>query len=305
MASPDPDPFAPVAVPPFRFEYGATYATTRAVVQRCAILTPFRGRPIAQPDTLTVTKDLQKVWRGWLAGFTSSELGMPHAQQLTYMRNCPPPYMSVFPHGYPCNRPRLCPFCHARWAGDVWRTVRAVFPPRADMSAYRLFEWRRTGTLGSPTVDPPDLQILEAWLRESLLAASEVRLRRARKHHLRDGLTYIAVSPMENGQWTFQSRWLFRVPADYKTPVVHKPDHVVLREIPDAKGLRNAVLRFTTYPMSLLTHPYPQVVAAMLRTMQSIRFRAYTTYGAFRPGRLPILEEEPDDRGSTDAAIDP
>lgn len=292
----------------FRFTYGRPYETTRAVVQRCSILTPFKARPVVFADTLAVTKELQSVWRGWLAKFEPVELGREHDTQLTYMRNCPPPYMSVFPTGYSCRRPRICPFCHARWAGDVWKTVRAGFPVKEDMSGYRLFEWRRTGTIGSPMVDPPDLAMLEAWLRATLRTVSEVRLQRARKHHLRDGLTYIVVSPMENGQWTVQSRWLFRVPADYKMPVVHKPDHVVLREIPDAKGLRNAVLRFTTYPLALLTHPHPQVVAAMLRTMQSIRFRAYTTYGAFRPGRLPIPEEEPDVRGDTDAAataVDP
>lgn len=235
--------------------YGDVFQTTRAVVERATVLTPFATHIVRPEDIPPRTIGLRKLWC-WCV----PELfpGVTNVQR-AYMLNCPPSYIFNAPPRRPCWRTRACPFCHARQAGDAWDAMyemafgqmpaagldsadgeRPSSRPGMDdeMTAgkYKLLSWTirdefpllnvLSSRPGSDDCAQGDVR-LQAWLR-SLQATVRPRFQAlGLKHGLRYCPVYLDMPSQgpstcdDNGSTAellvvAEQRWLFLAPKNFK-----------------------------------------------------------------------------------------
>ena len=293
--------------------YGDVFQTTRAVVERATVLTPFATHIVRPEDLLPRTIGLRKFWC-WCV----PEL-FPGATkvQRAYMLNCPPSYIFHTPPRRPCQRTRACPFCHARQAGDAWDAMYDMAfseRPESRLDSDDQREVSQESKILSWTIRdefPLDETVsddrLQAWLR-SLQATVQPRFQAlGLKHGLRYCPVYLdmpAQGPSTcdpsitiDGSLlaVAEQRWLFLAPKNFKLSQV--PEGGVAQFCTDSrkkpasrrssdaredlayKPLRNAVIRTLAYPISLLRHPNRAATARLLHALQQSRMRAFAVYG--------------------------
>jgi len=113
----------------FQFEYRWVPNNYSARVQRSAVLYPLLGMARSVEQITSATSNLVKCWRARVTQLSYSGWDANWGPKgLAYARNCVPTFVKALPSSRPCRMNRLCPFCYARWVGDIWNRIDQAFP---------------------------------------------------------------------------------------------------------------------------------------------------------------------------------
>lgn len=289
----------------FEFEFGAVTSGYRGSVQRGAVLYPLMGMPKGPGGVRGKTTKLLGCWRARLHALAQHGwYPRSRSKGTQYVRNCPPPFVMTRPIARPCTLASFCPFCYARWAGEVWETIDAAFPNPRDTEEVAEEDGRsRPIALGEtpPPVYPFHLverhfeaqlkytdgtQSISDYTREAIQSVIDRRSGPINAYKPLGAFHFTTVTTQEKQDdpgWLFHYRLLLLIRADQPTPVWEGSIRRITE--PNRREVANAVIRTCKYPRALL-YGDPELMVALLNAkrhpQRQSALRLSAMYGVFR-----------------------
>ncbi len=291
------------------------------IVQRMAVLYPFRGQSRNSDDVRRQTQEMLDQWRARIGSLTSAgwepHLGARSQHSISFVRNCKPTFAISGHRTRCCNLNMLCPFCYARWVREIWMAIDADFPApdpiprtvdeeaagrelRAIMldeepeepvrqfnNVFRFHVVERHHYFTRPVLPLDNQQGITLTQNLTGLLQNIVQGRRQLIEMVDPvgAFVYTTLEPFNNGtEWRIHHRQIFKLTPeqDIPTPLAESTRGRITRyNRPTRRDILQIVARVCRYPKGLITGN-PDRTVQLLATRRAIKFHSFARFRSFR-----------------------